>query len=128
MNIEEVGETALSMPHTTERCPFGPDTLAIEIGGKIFCLLDLSADGWDFYNLKAHPDYSEEMRLRYASIRPGYHMNKRHWISVDFTGDVPDSVQRQLIAHAYHQTANGLPLKTRRALGLIYPPSITHLH
>ena len=47
MNIEEVRETALQLPHATERSPFGLDTLAIEIGGKMFCLFDLSAGGWD---------------------------------------------------------------------------------
>lgn len=119
MNIEEVRETALQLPHATERSPFGLDTLAIEIGGKMFCLFDLSAGGWDFYNLKVDPAYAEELRERYASIRPGYHMNKRHWISVDFDGDVPDSLHRELIAHAYRQTAKGLTLKMRRQLSLI---------
>ncbi len=46
-------------------------------------------------------------------------MNKRHWISVDFEGDVPDSLHRELIAHAYRQTAKGLTLKIRRELSLI---------
>lgn len=61
MNIEEVREYGLSLPHATERCPFGPDTLTLEIGGRMFCLMTL--DGrWDFYNLKIDPDYSIELR------------------------------------------------------------------
>ncbi|MDE6309577.1 MAG: MmcQ/YjbR family DNA-binding protein, partial [Muribaculaceae bacterium] len=49
MNIEEIREYALSLPHVTEDMPFGPDALALRIGGKIFCLFDLSGH-WRFYN------------------------------------------------------------------------------
>ncbi|MDE7149974.1 MAG: MmcQ/YjbR family DNA-binding protein [Bacteroidales bacterium] len=118
MNIEEVREIGLSLPHTTERCPYGPDYLVLEIGGKQFCLLDLTGQN-DFYNLKVDPDYSLELRDRYAGIRPGWHMNKKHWISVDYSGDVPDGVQRELIGHAYRQTAKGLSKKVRQTLGLL---------
>ena len=41
MNIEEVREYCFSLPFATERYPFGPDTLAIEIGGRLFCLMTL---------------------------------------------------------------------------------------
>ena len=88
----------LSLPFATERCPFGPDTLAFEIGGMMFCLMTLSGE-WDFYNLKVRPDYGVELCERYSGIRPGFHMNKRHWISVDFRGDVPDNLQEELIFH-----------------------------
>lgn len=118
MNIEEVREYGLSLPSATERCPFGPDTLALEIGGRMFCLLDLSAE-WRFYNLKADPEYAATLCERYSSIRPGYHMNKRHWISVDFEGDVPDSVQRELIRHSYGETGKKLSKKMQRELGLL---------
>lgn len=112
MNIEEVREFGLSLPYATERLPFGPDTLSLEIGGRIFCLMTLAGE-WDFYNLKVDPDYSVELRERYTGIRPGYHMNKRHWISVDFYGDVPDAVQRELIQHSYRQTIAKLPRHLR---------------
>lgn len=117
MNIEIVREMGLSLPHTTERCPYGPDCLVLEIGGKQFCLLDLSGE-WDFYNLKVDPDYSIALQDRFEGIRPGFHMNKRHWVSVDYHGDLPDSLQRDLIRHAYFQTAKGLPKKTLKALGI----------
>lgn len=115
MNIEEVREYGLSLPHATERCPFGPDTLSLEIGGRIFCLMTLDNE-WDFYNLKADPDYAIELRDGYTGIRPGFHMNKRHWISVDFNGDVPDAVQRDLILHSYRQAFMKLPRSVRALL------------
>lgn len=116
MNIEEIRLSALSLPHATERCPFGPETLAIEIGGKIFCLMDLSGQ-WTFYNLKVDPELAIDLRERYAAIRPGYHMNKKHWISVDFESGLPVEIERDLIIHAYRQTAKGLSRHLRRELG-----------
>lgn len=118
MNIEKVRVYCLSLPNATERCPFGPDTLTMEIGGRIFCLMTLDGQ-WDFYNLKVLPDYGVELCERYAGIRPGYHMNKRHWISVAFQSDVPDPLQEELIFHSYCQTARNLPKKVQRQLGII---------
>ncbi|MDE5975685.1 MAG: MmcQ/YjbR family DNA-binding protein [Muribaculaceae bacterium] len=118
MNIEEVREYGLSLPHATERMPFGPDTYCLEIGGRMFCLMTLDGE-WDFYNLKVDPDYSEELRATYHDIIPGYHMNKRHWISVKFKGEVPDSLQRELILHSYRQAGKNLPKRVRIELGLI---------
>lgn len=115
MDIEKIRELALSQLHSTERQPYGPDCLAFEIGGKQFCLIDLTGK-WQFYNIKADPEYSIELRGRYNSIRPGFHMNKRHWISIDFIGDLPEYLHKELIAHAYQQTLKGLPKKVQRQL------------
>ncbi|MDE6525722.1 MAG: MmcQ/YjbR family DNA-binding protein [Muribaculaceae bacterium] len=117
MNIEDVRTYGLSLPQTSERCPFGPDHLALEVGGRMFCLLDLSGQ-WDFYNLKADPDYSLELRDSYSGIRPGFHMNKRHWISIYYHSDVSSALQRELIYHSYCQVLKNLPRKHREALGL----------
>ncbi len=115
MNIEDLRLMALSLPNVTERCPYGPDVLTLEIGGKQFCLLDLSCR-WDFYNIKVDPDYSEELRERYLGITPGFHMNKKHWVSVRYISDVPENMHRQLIEHAYRQTMKGLPKKLQMSL------------
>ena len=103
MDIEEIREVGLGLPHATERCPFGPDTLALEIGGKMFCLIDLSGE-WQFYNLKVDPDYSIELQDRYPEVRPGYHMNKRHWISVILDDSMADADVLALIEDSYALT------------------------
>lgn len=117
MNIEEIREYGLSLPHVTERLPFGPEIYCLEIGGKIFCLMSLDGE-WDYYNLKIDPEYSVELQARYQDIIPGYHMNKRHWVSVKFAGDVPDSLQRELILHSYNQVVRKLTKKLRLELGI----------
>lgn len=83
----------------------------------MFCLMTLDGQ-WDFYNIKVDPDYGVELCDRYSGIRPGYHMNKRHWISVDFNGDVSDRFQERLIYHSYCQTASKLPKRVQNQLGL----------
>ena len=117
MNIEEVRDFGLSLPFVTERMPFGPDTYSLEIGGRIFCLMDLKGEA-DYYNLKVDPDWSEELRATYRGITPGFHMNKRHWVSVKFNSDVPDALQLRLIEHSYRQAGKNLPKKIRKELGL----------
>lgn len=117
MNIEELRDYGLSLPHVTERCPFGPDTLSLEIGGKMFCLIDLSGE-WPFYNLKVAPEVSVELQDRYATVRPGYHMNKKHWVSIDYCSGINPDEERAIIRHAYRQTAKGLTKKHRCELGL----------
>ncbi len=89
----------------------------MEIGGRMFCLMTLDGQ-WNFYNLKVNPDFGIELCDKYAGIRPVYHMNKRHWISVDFQGDVPDRLQEELIYHSYCQTARQLPKKVQAQLGI----------
>lgn len=112
MNIEEIRTICLSFPHTTERCPYGPDVLCLEIGGKQFCLIDLTGE-WDFYNIKVDPDYAIELRERYSGITPGFHMNKKHWISVKMNEDIPEQTHKDLLLHAYKQTIKGLPKKVQ---------------
>ncbi|MDE6383719.1 MAG: MmcQ/YjbR family DNA-binding protein [Paramuribaculum sp.] len=115
MNIEDLRQCGLSIPHTTERCPFGPDTLSLEIGGKMFCLIDLSCE-WDFYNLKVHPDVAVELIERFPGIRPGYHMNKRHWVSIPYANSIPLELERRLILHSVCCTAAGIPRSHRPEL------------
>lgn len=112
---------ALELPHVTERLPFGPDTLAFEIGGKMFCLCTLAGE-WDFFNLKVHPELGDYLRERYPDIfLPAYHMNKRHWVSVKYTDDsglspITDDDLRALISHSRLQTIAGFPRSRRSKL------------
>lgn len=52
----------------------------------------LRHDGHDLVNLKCDPVEGEFLRSVYAGISEGYHMNKRHWISVDLKAKVPDAL------------------------------------
>ena len=81
MNIEQIRTYCLSKKGTSEDFPFDEDTLVFKVLGKMFAAASLKwwEKGEAAINLKADPEYSEELRAEYSSIRPGYHMSKKHW-------------------------------------------------
>jgi predicted DNA-binding protein (MmcQ/YjbR family) len=57
------------------------------------------------------------LRARYASVRPGYHANKRHWNSVDLDGSIEADELHAMIDHSYQVVvAARLPRRERVAL------------
>ncbi|MEE1199170.1 MAG: MmcQ/YjbR family DNA-binding protein [Christensenellales bacterium] len=55
-------------------------------------------------NLKCEPLESEFLQSVYNGIRPAYHMNKRHWISIYLGSDVPDELLEQLTRRSFALT------------------------
>ena len=80
----------------------------------MFALCDI--DSFESINLKAKPERSEELRAQYAGIKPGYHMNKRHWNSVYVDSDVDYKLLLQLTDESYAIVFEGLPKKERSKL------------
>ena len=99
MNIETIREFCISKKGATEGFPFGEDTLVFKAGGKIFALVNL--DGELSINLKCDPEFALELRERYPSVTPGYHMNKKHWNTVIIDGSIPDKEIFSWIDHSY---------------------------
>ena len=56
------------------------------------------------------------MRDRYAEVKPGWHMNKRHWNTVDMAGDLPEPLIREWILDSYRLVVNSLPRAKRETL------------
>src|SRR6185436_14103533 len=110
MNLELFREYCLNKKGVTEELPFGPDTLVFKVMGKLFALCGLD-DVPGSCNLKCDPVRAEELRERFSSIIPGYHMNKKHWNTVIWDGNAPDQLIIELIDHSYGLVANGLPTK-----------------
>lgn len=52
-------------------------------------------------NLKVDPEIGVELREKYDAVKPGYHMNKKHWITVEMDGSIPDKLILQWIANSY---------------------------
>lgn len=99
MNIEILREYCISKRNVTESFPFGDDTLVFKTGGRIFALVNL--EGELTINLKCDPVLAIELRERYPSVTPGYHMNKKHWNTVQTDGSIPDKVLYSWIDHSY---------------------------
>jgi predicted DNA-binding protein (MmcQ/YjbR family) len=100
MNIESLREYCVSKKYVTESFPFGDDTLVFKADGKIFALVNLEGDL--SLNLKCDPALAIELRERYDSVRPGYHMNKKHWNTVILDGSVTDKEVLSWIDHSYN--------------------------
>ena len=99
MNIEILREYCISKKNTTESFPFGDDTLVFKTAGRIFSLVNLEGDL--SINLKCDPAQAIELRERYSSVTPGYHMNKKHWNTIYIDGSVPDKEIFSWIDHSY---------------------------
>ena len=99
MNIETIREYCISKKGATEGLPFGEDTLVFKAGKKIFALANL--DGDLSINLKCDPALAIELRERYSSVIPGYHMNKKHWNTIYLDGTIPDKEVFSWIDHSY---------------------------
>jgi predicted DNA-binding protein (MmcQ/YjbR family) len=100
MDIEQLREYCLSKPDVEEALPFGPDTLVFKVDGKIFLLTSLDTYPLQF-NVKCNPELAIDLREQYASVIPGYHMNKKHWNTVLVDGTISQQQLQQFIDHSY---------------------------
>jgi predicted DNA-binding protein (MmcQ/YjbR family) len=113
MNLETFYEYFLSKKGVTEHFPFDEETLVFKVGGKMFALSSLTRweKGIPSVNLKCNPDYAEELRAQYDDIKPGWHMSKIHWNTIQINRDVPDSLIKELIDHSYDLVFKSLTKK-----------------
>src|SRR5215470_14933870 len=100
MDLELFREYCLRKPGATEDMPFGEDVLVFRVGAKMFALAPLD-EVPATANLKCDPDLALELRDRYEQVRPGYHMNKKHWNTVEIESGIPEAELRRMIDHSY---------------------------
>ncbi|HPG34102.1 MAG: MmcQ/YjbR family DNA-binding protein [Lentimicrobiaceae bacterium] len=99
MDIEQLRDYCMGLPDVTEHFPFDESTLVFKVKGKMFALTDIN--GPLSVNLKCNPELAIELREHYPCVRPGYHMNKQHWNTVDIDGSVGDKQIIEWIDHSY---------------------------
>ena len=108
MDLAAFREYCLRKRGATEGTPFGETVLVFKVAGKIFALAALDEIPATV-NLKCDPDLALELRDRYEQVRPGYHMNKKHWNTVEPGGEIPDSDLRKMVDHSYELVVKSLP-------------------
>jgi len=115
MNLESFRDYCLTKKDATEGMPFGETVVVFKVCGKMFALAALDEIPTTV-NLKCDPDLALELRDRYEQVRPGYHMNKKHWNTVELGTGVPDAEIRKMIDHSYELVVRNLPkTKPKRA-------------
>src|SRR6185437_6216888 len=108
MTRDEAFEFCTGLPGAVEEYPFGDGAAVFKVGGKMFALISLG-----FVNLKCDPDTALDLRDRHPGVRPGYHMNKRHWNSVDFDAPLDPAEFEWMIEHSYELVVHALPAAKR---------------
>jgi len=121
-HLEAIRARCAEWPGTSEGFPFDAKTLVWKVGGKLFALAD--TDHFASINLKCDPERAVELREQYAGVRPGWHMNKVHWNTVEVHSDVPVAVLWELLRHSYLRVASGLPARDRL---LLFPDGLPTL-
>ena len=119
MNIEQLYDFCLSKKGVTESFPFDKNTLVFKVLGKMFALVSLNQ--WErdqaAINLKCNPDWSIELRENYESIIGAFHMNKKHWNTVQLkNSEISDEFLKELMNHSYELVVKGMTKKMRTEL------------
>jgi predicted DNA-binding protein (MmcQ/YjbR family) len=114
MNVEDFRAYCLSKKGTEECLPFDDTTLVFKVMDKMFALTSL--DTAFRFTIKTDPDTGAHLRELYPSVKPAWHMNKKHWIMVDVDGTVADDLLKKWIDDSYRLVVNGLPLKMREKI------------
>ena len=112
MRFDRVRDYLLSLPGAAEDFPFGPEHMVFRVGGKIFAILAYEETPATV-NLKCEPSRALELRESFASVIPGYHMNKKHWNTIVLDGELSEGQVRELADHSYALVEASLP-KSRR--------------
>ncbi len=115
MNIEEFTAYCLSKKGVEESFPFDETTLVFKVMGKMFALTGLDNEVFEV-NLKCDPEYAVELREEYGDIRPGWHMNKKHWNTVAFEASLDDKMLISLVDHSYDLVVKKLKKADREFL------------
>jgi predicted DNA-binding protein (MmcQ/YjbR family) len=114
LNIEAYRSYCLSFKGVTEEFPFGDTTLVYKVMGKMFALTGI--ESFASINLKVDPEIGADLRERYSAVQPGYHMNKKHWITVLMDGSIPDKLICQWTERSYQLVASALTKSQKAAL------------
>ena len=116
MDPAELRRWCLAHSGAVEDFPFGPEHSVFKVGGKMFALSTLERTPLEV-SVKCEPELALQLRDTYTAIRPGYHLNKRHWNTITLDGSLSDQLVLELIADSYDLVVSALPKRTREELG-----------
>lgn len=96
----------LRLDDAFEDFPFGDDVSVMrhESNRKMFALICIH-DGLVCMNLKAEPQDVLRYIEEYSAVVPGWHMNKKYWVTVLFDGSMDAETVQEMIANSHRLTA-----------------------
>lgn len=114
MDLENLRDYCLAKKGVTEGFPYGEPTLVFKVASKHFVLTSINDEVLSF-NVKCDPEKAIELREKYEWVQPGYHMNKKHWNTVNFNGS-NTKLLKELIDHSYDEVVKGMTKKEKLEL------------
>lgn len=121
---DQLRSAALAMPGAYEDYPFGQETSVFKVKapssgganwvGKVFALGNLDAEPLSI-SLKCDPELAPALRAANPGITGGYHLNKRHWNTID-TSQVDRPMVLEMLEDSYDLVVAGMPRKQQLAL------------
>jgi predicted DNA-binding protein (MmcQ/YjbR family) len=98
-----IEEYVLSMPNAVLDYPFGEDVAVYKVGGpdgKMFALIPENKTPVNL-SLKCDPLLAKTLRDTYETVMEGYHLNKKHWITIVLSGQLSLEDVQALVRHSY---------------------------
>ena len=114
MYLDEYRTFCLSLKGVTESTPFDGNTLVFKVLDKMFSLTGI--DSFSYINMKCDPGYAIELREKHDFIKPGFHMNKKHWNSVYEPTMIDEVFLKELRLHSYDMVVSKMTKKQMKIL------------
>jgi len=111
---EIVADVARNLADATCTKPFGPEYDVFKVKGKVFAMTT-EVEGQKIVTLKCDPERSVILREVHDTVTVGYHMNKRHWISIAASPGITQALISGLVRDAYDLVVAGFPKGKRPA-------------
>ena len=111
MTPDALADLCLSLPQAVETFPFGEETSVFKTSGtgKIIALTALAGEPFTV-SLKCDPEESRALREEFpGQITPGYHLNKKHWITIVLGGAGPSTGASDVRAPDVGPPVEGVP-------------------
>lgn len=97
----------MQKPSARRDMPFGADVLVFKVLNKMFALLAWQDEPLTIA-LKADPVDAIILRREFKAVKPGYHLNKKHWNTVTLDGSIPDDEIQRMIDDSYELVVRGM--------------------
>lgn len=123
LTAEQVEKYLLSKPETVLSYPFGDGVKVFKVKNKMFATISLGAESvfegasknyW--MNLKCDPDEAAMLRDIFASVIPGYHMNKKLWNTVILDGSIPQGEIERMMDNSYMLVVSKMTKKDQQSI------------
>ena len=110
-------EILAAQPGASSDMPFDDSALVFRVGGKIFAIVNVK-DEPGSVSLKCEPEMAGDLRAAWKAIKPGWHLNKEHWNTIELDGTLPRELIVDLVVRSWHLVVAGLTRTARRKAGL----------